>query len=195
MSDARGSRVRLSGFFRPAAVLNMISSPSSTYHITVRWAEPFSLVVPSTAKRCSRRKSRSACVNARFNPHLSAFLTEQVTVRGSNVLLRRLSWFVEGEATDERHWTAIQLSHDQLCRPRDLVGDGDLGHAQLIALRVALTDVTFERGQARDPDGHIGVTLAPRAPERIGDDDADGRPRDSAECLAQPRRRRVGIHR
>src|SRR2546430_15235735 len=106
MSDARGSRARFSGFFRPRAVLNMISSPSRSYHMTVRCAEPFSFVVPSTANRTSRRKARSACVSS-LRIATQPFLAEQIAFRGTHVLLRGLGRLVGGEATHDRHRAAV----------------------------------------------------------------------------------------
>src|SRR5437879_5143319 len=159
MSDVRGSRARFSGFLRPPAVLNMISSPSRTYHMTVRCADPFSFVVPSTAKRTSCRKSRSACVSSLRIATPRPFLAEQVAIRGTHVLLRGLGGLIEREATHDGHRAAIELSHDQLGRAGDLVGHGDLRDAQLVPFGIALTDVALERGQTRDPDGDVGVTL------------------------------------
>src|SRR6266566_6791786 len=144
MSDVRGSRARFSGFFRPPAVLNMISSPSRTYHMTVRCADPFSFVVPSTAKRTSCRKSRSACVSS-LRIASQPFLAEQIAIRGTHVLLRGLGRLIESEATDDRHRAAVELSHDQLGRAGDLVGHCDLRHAQLVPFGIALTDVALER--------------------------------------------------
>src|SRR5712691_4996451 len=161
MSDVRGSRARLSGFFRPAAVLNMISSPSRTYHMTVRCADPFSFVVPSTANRTSCRKSRSACVSSLRIAAPSPFLAEQVAIRGTHVLLRGLGRLIERETTHDRHGAAVELSHDELGRAGDLVGHGDLRHSQLVPFGIALADVALERGQTRDADRDVGVTLAP----------------------------------
>src|SRR5687768_10534117 len=196
MSDARGSRARFSGFLLPAAVLNMISSPSSAYHMTVRCAEPSSFVVPSTANRGSWRKSRSACVNSRrTTPPPVKVLAEQVAVRRTDVLLRGLRGLVERETAHQRDGAAIELSHNELGRAGDLVSDGDLGDAQLVALGIALANVTLEGGQSREPDRDVGVAFAPRPSERVGDDHGDGRAGGPAERLTQPRRRRVGVDR
>src|SRR5438093_10938808 len=167
MSDARGSRARFSGFFRPRAVLNKISSPSRSYHMTVRCAEPFSFVVPSTANRTSRRKARSACVRSRRIATASPFLAEQIAFRGTHVLLRGLGRLVGGEATHDRHRAAVELSHDQPGRPGHLVGHGDLRHAQLVSFGIALTHVALERGQTRDPDPHNVLDLEPGPARRV----------------------------
>src|SRR5207247_5209950 len=194
MSDARGSRARFSGFFRPRAVLNMISSPSRTYHMTVRCADPFSFTVPSTANRTSRRKSRSACVRSLRIATASPFLAEQIAIRGTHVLLRGLSRLVGGEATHDRDGAAVELSHDQLCRAGDLVGHSDLRHAQLVSFGIALTHVALERGQTRDPDRDVGVALAPGPPDGVGHDDRDRRAGRSGERVPQALRGRGGIH-
>src|SRR3989442_2634361 len=137
MSEVRGSRERFSGFFRPAAVLNMISSPSRTYHMTVRCAEPFSFVVPSTANRTSCRKSRSACVSSLRIATPQPFLAEQVAIRGTHVFLRGLGGLIEIEATHDRHRAAVEPAHHQLGGARDLVGHGHLPPAQLVPFRIA----------------------------------------------------------
>ena len=56
----------------------------------------------------------------------------------------------------------------------DLVGDGDLGDDQLVAVPVGRTRVAVQHRQTRGADRGVGLAVAPRPAHGVGDDDADG---------------------
>src|SRR5262249_4188111 len=70
--EARGSRRKFAAFTRPSRVFIMISSPCSSYHMTVCCGEPSSLIVARTAKRFSARKARTS--SDRFMASPNAFV-------------------------------------------------------------------------------------------------------------------------
>ena len=101
----------------------------------------------------------------------------------------------------DRHPAGVAL--DQLGGGGQLVDDAQLLDPELVAVRIDLADVAVHRGDAGDADGDVGLALAPRAPERVADDDGDvgaelgeagadarGPTRRSPRAAARPGRRR-----
>ena len=75
--------------------------------------------------------------------------------------------------------------------PGDLVGDGDHRRPQLVAGRIALALQVAQHLDACGADRDVGRSLAPRAAERVADDDSDLAARQLVQPRAQvvPRRR------
>jgi hypothetical protein len=82
-------------------------------------------------------------------------------------------------ATDDRDRNPRHVALDELRRPCELVRGAQRLHLELVAVRVDLADVAVDRLHAGDPDRDVGLTLAPRPPERVADD--HGRV-DAAAC-------------
>src|SRR5437899_6455310 len=133
MKLTRGSAAMLRGFARPAAVLKRTSSPSSRYHMAVRWGDPLGFLVPSTAYRFSSRNVRCQGSSATRRT-----LAEEISCGRAHVIARGLGGLGESHAAHDRDRAAVELPHHELGGAGDLVGDRDLGDAQLVALGVGL---------------------------------------------------------
>ena len=83
---------------------------------------------------------------------------------------------------------SVSLPFDQVGRRGDLVGDGDLGDDQLVAVPVLRPRVAVQHRQAGGADREVGLAVAPGPAHGVGDDHAD---RDT-EPFAQPGPQRRG---
>ena len=89
------------------------------------------------------------------------------------------------DAADDRDGDAGVLGHHQAARGGDLVGEGDLGRLERPAPVVGPSAEVDERGEPVGADRHVDHTRAPRAPERVGDD--DGQVAHAAAATRAPR--------
>src|SRR3954471_7272245 len=77
-------------------------------------------------------------------------------------------------AHHDRRLARVLVAHE-VGGGRRLVGDGDPRRAQLAPRAVAPAAPVLERPQAGDPDRDLGLAVAPRPAERVGDHDGGAR--------------------
>ena len=110
---------------------------------------------------------------------------EQVLLAGPQQGAGVGSVVAQGQSAHHRDRDAGQLALHQVGRRGDLVGDGDLGDEQFVAVPVVRPGVAVQHRQARGADGGVGLAVAPGPAHGVGDDHADG---DARAARASPDR-------
>ncbi len=98
-----------------------------------------------------------------------------------------------GVAADDDEGQAGGLVAHEVGGPGQLVGDRGLGHLQDRAEAVARPALVADGGEARQADRHVGLAVAPGAPEGVGDQDRQPQPRAVLERGPQAARAGVGV--
>ncbi len=98
-------------------------------------------------------------------------------------------------AADDGDGDAVELAVHELGGSGQLVDDGHLRDAQLVARGVVLARVVDERRDAGDTDGEVEVPFAPRPAEGVRDDDGDIGSRGGVHAGADRARRGIGVDR
>src|SRR5262245_24542910 len=96
-------------------------------------------------------------------------------------------------AANEDDGDAIELAHHRLGRGGQLVGHREDGRLQHVARGVGVTEIADDGLDTRQPDRHVDQALAPRPPERIGDDDGQHVAGELGQALAEGARGGVGV--
>src|SRR6266508_5297215 len=117
----------------------------------------------TSSGRTADHFSGGACCDSRAvgDSGMRAFLTEQVARGRPHVVARRLGPLRERHAADHRDRATIELTHDELRGGGDLVRDRDLGHSELVPVRVELPDVSLQdRKSTRLNSSHVAISYA-----------------------------------
>ncbi|MCO5606194.1 hypothetical protein L7F22_060381 [Adiantum nelumboides] len=99
----------------------------------------------------------------------------------------------QGRAAQHRDRQPAELALHQVRGRGDLVGDGDLGDEQVVALAVDGAGVAVQHRQPGRADRDVGLADPPAAPQGVGDDDADLDPEPLPQPAAEPGRAGVRV--
>src|SRR5256885_2804397 len=97
------------------------------------------------------------------------------------------------ESANNAGWCARQFAADQTGDAGQLVGNGFLGHAQPVAVRVAASAIIQQRLHAGDADGYFAQAFAPGTSEAIRDDHGNAQASGAAQRQMQRLSRAVWI--
>src|SRR6266850_2356053 len=156
--------------------------------------EPMMIEWPNFAQRMAR-PAPSLPVPPRIAMFRGRLLSEEVAGR---IAQQRLGAFLARHQRDSAHdggRNAIELAHDRLGGAGQLVGNGEDGGLQRPAGGILLAQIAEDGREARHADGDVDEALAPRPPERVGDDHVHLGARARAHGVAKRARRAVGVHR
>ena len=128
-------------------------------------------------------------------PRLGGAQGEPVQLRRPHQGLRPPAVVVEREAANDGDRDAPALALDQLGGGRELVGDGDLGDLEDLPVRVRAAPGVAHGRQPTHADRAVGLPVAPRAAERVADDDGHLTPGAAGQVGAQPGGTRIGVQR
>src|SRR6266508_221090 len=124
----------------------------------------------------------------------AAVLPEEVAGGFAQQRLRAFLARLQREPTHDRRGDAVELAHDRLGRPRELVRQRQDRRLQRAAGGIAFAEVAEERGESGETDRDVREPLAPGAAERVGDDHEDVGPGERAHAIPHGTGRAVGIY-
>src|SRR5436309_12283100 len=154
--------------------------------------EPMMIEWPTRAQRVAS-PAPSLPVPPRIAMFIRAASSEQIARGLAHERLRAFLGGREREPPHDRRRDPVELAHDRLRRPGELVGQRENSGLQRPAGRIALTEVAAEGREAGDADRDVREPLAPGAPERVGEDGAHVDAGQHAHAVAHLARRAVRV--
>src|SRR2546428_730111 len=154
--------------------------------------EPMMIEWPTIAHRVAS-PAPSLPVPPRIAMFIRAASSEKIARGLAHERLRALLGGRQREPPHDRRRDPVELAHDGLRGPGELVGQRENSGLQRPAGRIALTEVAAEGREAGDADRDVREPLAPGAPERVGDDDAHVDAGQHAHAVAHLARRAVRV--
>ena len=118
---------------------------------------------------------------------------EQVFLAGSQQLPSRRAVVDDVQPAHHGDRQGGQLALDQIGGRGDLVGHRNLGHHQLVAVRIDGTRIAVQHSQTGGTDGGVDLAVAPGPAHGVGDDDGNLDTQPLAQRGAQRRGTAVGI--
>ena len=118
---------------------------------------------------------------------------EQILLAGPHQRARRGPVVVQLQPPHHGDRHRGQLALHQIGGRGDLVGDGDLGDDQFVAVPIVFARVAVQHRQPGRADRDVGLTGAPGAAHGVGDHHTHAHPESLTQLLHQPSRTAVGI--
>ena len=94
---------------------------------------------------------------------------EQIVGQRADQIRRGAAVVAASQPAQHRYRHSSQLALDQVGGRGDLVGDGDLGGHQLVAVPVDSAQIAVQHAQPGRPDRRVGLPDSPRPTHRVGD--------------------------